>query len=235
MATTPPRKTVRKATSKVPETAAPAELRIKRSGLRVGILSLLSLGLYQLYWFHITRKQLNQELGEAATFNTVPVWLQTFGPGLLFILAIPLLFVLVGFLLFPVALVLSVALWYGLIKDLSVVRQRAGLSEISPGLYIVGYVALSMFFGAGVVIMAVLASNLNEYRDTQTSGKAQEAPYTSSEILVSVAGVLLGLLLIGLLIVASLAGAFDDKKDSDSFFNDSNKPSSDRNFNTDAY
>lgn len=195
-------------------------LAVKRSGLRVGLLTIVSLGLYQLYWFYVTRQRLDEELGADRAVKYSP-GLQTFGPLLVAVIgtivSIPLMLILVGFILLPVAIiaavVVGVLVWYYLMVDLNKLRRKAGLSEFSIGLYILGYVVLGMInlgFTSGAVIMnIILNQNVNEYLDKSTNGKAVEAPYTSGEILVSVIGALLIIAMIILFIILAAAGVFD--------------------------
>lgn len=165
---------------------------VKRSAIRVVVLSLISLGIYQLYWFYITRQQLNAELGAKRSLARHSVAMQTFGPPLLGLFSVPLVFVFVGIVLLPVAIGLEVAVWYYLVKDISRLREDAKLSPIQPGLYVVGYIALSLLAsGVGLVMLGLAAANLNEYWDKVSRGKAVEARYTAAEIIVSTIGLVL--------------------------------------------
>jgi hypothetical protein len=92
--------------------AVAGELAIKRSGWRVTLCSIASLGVYSFYWFYQYRKRMNAEFArkdEAA--------LHTAG------LMVPFLNYYIVYLL-----------W----KDISDARQRVGLSEIPVVAYVVG-------------------------------------------------------------------------------------------------
>lgn len=184
---------------------------MKRSAIRVVVLSLVSLGLYQLYWFYITRQQLNAELGAKRSLARHGVAMQTFGPLVLGLISIPLVFVFVGIVLLPVAIGLQVAVWYYLLKDISRVREGAKLSPIQPGLYVVGYIVLSLLAsGIGLAMLGVAASNLNEYWDKTSRGKAVEARYTPAEIIVSTIGIVLTVIaVIAAILVAIITNSGD--------------------------
>lgn len=196
------------ARSKTKTPAQPKEKMIKRSVLRVLVLTFVSFGLYALYWFYVTRVQLNEALGEKASLRGIgPVW-QTLGPSLVFLAAIPLTFVLVGLLLFPVAIVLSIVVWYYLIKDINQVRESVDLEATPPALYVLGYVVLSFMSPFNLGLIGLLAYQLNEAWDKRLKGRAKEAPYTTGEIIVSVAGVALFLLLfLGIFVIALIGTA----------------------------
>lgn len=178
-----------KTTRKTP--AKPKERPIKRSVLRVLVLTFVSLGLYSLYWFYVIRKQLNAELGDTASLTGVSPLLQAIGPALLVLVAIPLVLVLVGLLLLPVAIALSVAVWYYLIKDINRLRESVELETTPPALYILGYIVLSFMSPANLAMTGLLAYQLNEAWDKRTKGTAREASYTAGEIIVSLSGVVL--------------------------------------------
>jgi hypothetical protein len=211
MATTP--------AATAPAASAEPELRVKRSAVRVVVLLIVSLGLYNLYWFYVTRKQLNAELGEERSLPQYGPGLQTFAPLLIAAVGVPisivLMFFIVGFLLLPLvligAIVASVVAWYFLLKDISTLRVREGLGEISPGLYILGYIALN-FVSVGVAMNGVVAYNLNEYWDKKTGGRAKEAPYTGGEIAVSVAGAVLFVLMFVAIFVLGIIGAIAEEE-----------------------
>ncbi len=101
-------------------------LAIKRSVVRALGFGVLSFGLYNFYWFNVTRKEVSRELGtddDAA--------LQTAG------------------LLVPV---LNWVITYWLWRDINRLRARAGLSEFSIPLYLVlSILGLAVIFYALVV------------------------------------------------------------------------------------
>lgn len=204
-------KTIAKSKSK-PARKAPAkapsnDLQIKRSVLRVLILTFISFGFYSLYWFYVTRQQLNEALGDRVSLSGVSPLLQAIGPMLLFILAVPLLFILIGFLLIPVAIVFSIVVWYYLIKDINQARESVRLEATPPVLYILGYVVLSFMSPFNLGVIGLLAYQLNEAWDKQTKGKATEAPYTPGEIIVSAAGIALFLVIFFAIFVIAILGA----------------------------
>jgi hypothetical protein len=123
------------APARTPAQAAPAApsaapggepLAIKRSVIRALGFGVLSFGLYNFYWFYVTRKEASRELGtddDAA--------LQTAG------------------LLVPV---LNWVITYWLWRDINRLRARVGLSEFSIPLYLVlSIIGLMVIFYALVV------------------------------------------------------------------------------------
>lgn len=189
-------------------------LAVKRSALRVIVLAVISLGLYNLYWFYITRAYLDKELGNERSLPQLGPALQTFGPLGLGLVAIPLMFILIGFALLLLVIIFSIVVWYYLIKDISRVRVKNGLSEISPGLYILGYIVLNMAFGAGVAILGLMQANLNEFWDKRTGGSATEARYGAGEIVVSVTGLILLVLLVVFIVIVSVIAGIQDSRES---------------------
>ena len=131
------------------------ELAIKRGVGRVIGFSILSFGIYTYYWFYVTRKQLNSELG-----STDDAGLYTAG------------------LLVPI---LNIIITYWLWRDLNVLRQGSGLPEFNVILWLV----LSMFVPFAVlVIYPMVVNRLNEYWDVRTQGAAVTAPVTTGEKIV---------------------------------------------------
>lgn len=171
------------------------------------VLTFVSAGFYTFYWFYVIRKQLNEELGEKASLTGVSPLLQAIGPAAVFLVAIPLVLILVGLLLFPVAMVLSIVVWFYLIKDINQVRESVDLEVTPPVLYILGYVVLSLISPANLALIGLLAYQLNEAWDKRTKGAAREAAYTPAEIVVSLAGVIVVLLAFVLAIALAIIGA----------------------------
>ena len=184
--------------------AASRDLAIKRHWLRVVVLSVVSMGLYQAYWFYVTRRQLDAELGEERSLKTTPVLVQTLGPAVLFIISIPLVLLLIGIFGMIAAVIWGVAVWWYLIYDLNRLRERHKLDVQSPWLYVFGYAAASMISPAQLAVLGYLAHQLNEYWDVTTKGKATDAPYTGGEIAVSVVGLVLLVLVFILMILAAI-------------------------------
>jgi hypothetical protein len=160
--------------------AGPAvgELAIKRGLGRVIGFSVLSFGIYTYYWFYVTRKQLNSELG-----STDDAGLYTAG------------------LLVPI---LNVIITYWLWRDLNELRRRLGLPEFNVVLWIV----LAMFVPfAALVIYLMIVNRLNEYWDVRTQGAAVTAPVTSGEKIVIGIGIgiwaLLALIVIAIIVAVA--------------------------------
>jgi hypothetical protein len=188
----------------------PTTTAVKRSWIRVLLLSLVSLGLYQAYWFYVTRQQVDNELGEARTIKQSPL-LQLFAPAIIILVAFPLMLVLVGFLLIPVAIAIAIYIQYALIKDMSAAAEKIGSAEISVPLIVI----LQIFTGLGSL---VAQDGWNKYWDKKTNGKATDAKYTGGEIAVVAAGIGLFVLYIVLIVVLSIFGnsASDRLNDFDS-------------------
>jgi hypothetical protein len=146
---------------------------------RVIGFSILSFGLYTYYWFFVTRKQLNAELG-----STDDAGLYTAG------------------LLVPV---LNIVITYWLWRDIVLLRQRVGLPDFNVVLWIV----VSMFVPfAALIVYPMVVNRLNEYWDVRTGGAAVTAPVTSGEKIVLGVGVafwVIFLLIIAVAIIAALA------------------------------
>jgi hypothetical protein len=141
--------------------------------------SILSFGIYTYYWFFVTRKQLNGDLGS------------TDDPGLY-----------TAGLLVPI---LNVVITYWLWRDISLLRQRVGLPEFNVVLWIV----LAMFVPfAALIVYPMVVNQLNEYWDVRTGGVAVTAPVSSGEKIVLGVGAafwVIFLLIVAVAIVAALA------------------------------
>jgi hypothetical protein len=154
------------------------ELAIKRGVGRVIGFSILSVGIYTYYWFYVTRKQVNGELG-----STDDAGLYTAG------------------LLVPI---LNVIITYWLWRDIAMLRQRAGL----PDFNVVLWVVLSMFVpGAALVIYPMVVNRLNEYWDVRTGGAAVTAPVTTGEKVVVGLGIAFWALIVLLVVVVIIVAA----------------------------
>ncbi len=151
-------------------------MAVKRSYLRVIGFCALSLNVYRLYWFYVTRKQLSRELG-----TNDRAGLQTVG------LAVPIL-------------TYFIAHW--LWRDISLLRQRVGLPGFDVAPYTAGNVVAS-FFSLKFVVYLLIQEKLNNYYDRSRGGQAPDAPYTAGEIAVVVIpfvlffGGLIALIIIG--------------------------------------
>jgi hypothetical protein len=154
------------------------ELAIKRGVGRVIGFSILSFGIYTYYWFYVTRKQLNSELG-----STDDAGLYTAG------------------LLVPI---LNIIITYWLWRDLNALRQRVGLPEFNVILWLV----LSMFVPFAVlVIYPMVVNRLNEYWDVRTQGAAVTAPVTTGEKVVVGIGLAIWALFALIIIIAIVVAA----------------------------
>ncbi|HVE69309.1 MAG TPA: DUF4234 domain-containing protein [Solirubrobacteraceae bacterium] len=152
------------------------ELAIKRGVGRVIGFSILSFGIYTYYWFYVTRKQVNGEIG-----STDDAGLYTAG------------------LLVPI---LNVVITYWLWRDIALLRQRAGLPDFNVVLWLV----LTMFVPfAALAIYPMVVNRLNEYWDVRTGGAAVTAPVTSGEKIVLGIGIALWALFTLIVVVAIVA------------------------------
>ena len=142
----------------------PGEQAVRRSHLRVIGFSLLSFGIYTLYWFYVTRKQISRELG-----TNDRAGLQTLG---------------------QIVPILNFFIAYWLWRDISRLRAGTGLSELPLGPYVAGNV-IGSFFGLNWIVYILVLDKLNEYYDRTRGGRAEDAPITAGEIAVTLIGVVL--------------------------------------------
>lgn len=118
---------------------------------RAVLFSILSFGIWTIWWFYVSRKRLDQELGHGrddAALHTL------------------LLFV-------PIASFFSM---YWLWRDLDLLRRQQGLQEIP----VVVYVVLAVI-GLNVVSFVLALPNFNEYWGRRSGGQATDAPVTTGE------------------------------------------------------
>jgi len=158
----------------------PEDMAVRRSYLRVVGFSILSVGLYTLYWFYVTRKQLSRELG-----TNDQAELQTAGN-------------------FVPILNFFIAHW--LWRDISLLRQRVGLPGFDVAPYTAGNVVGSLF-GLQFVVYLLIQEKLNNYYDHSRGGRAPDAPYTAGEIAVVVIPLLLFAGLFALIIILAAVDA----------------------------
>ncbi len=157
--------------------ASTADLAVKRSVVRVIVLSILSVGLYGFYWFYVTRQQVTEEVG-----GNDAVGLQTVG------------------LLVPI---LNWFIIYWLWRDINKLRTKETGQSFPVGLFLV----LSILFGiAAIVIYPLVVSYLNEYWDKKTGGQATNAPVSGGEIAVVVVGLLLAVVW-GVVLASTISSA----------------------------
>ncbi len=166
-----------------PPSVGPEDMPVRRSYLRIVGFSALSIGLYTLYWFYVTRKQLSRELG-----TNDRAGLQTAGN-------------------FVPILNYFIAHW--LWRDISLLRQRVGLPGFDVAPYTAGNVVGSLF-GLQFIVYLLIQEKLNNYYDRSRGGRAPDAPYTAGEIAVVVIPLLLFAGLIALVIILAAAGAAGD-------------------------
>jgi hypothetical protein len=154
---------------------------IKRPLGRVVGFSILSFGIYTFYWFYVTRKQLNSEMG-----STEDAGLYTAG------------------LLVPI---LNIIIAYWLWRDLDNLRRRVGLPEFNVVLWVV----LAAFVPfASIVIYCMVVNRLNEYWDVRTQGRAAIAPVAGGEKIIVGIGIAfwaLWVLIIVAIIIAAAASS----------------------------
>lgn len=172
-------------------TNAKGNLAVKRSVARVIVLYILTLGLYGLYWFYVSREQVTKELGT----NDSAGW-QTVG------LIVP---------------ILNFFIYYWLLRDIDVLQRKARLDGFSAGGYLSIIIAASLLswipiFGwalaiGAVVIMGLVVAKLNEYWDTKTNGKATEAPIAGGEVAVIAIGVAFWAAMILLVTLGAFSGS----------------------------
>lgn len=162
-------------------------LAVKRSVARVVLLSILTMGLYGLYWFYATRVQMTKELGTEDNAG----W-QTVG------LIVP---------------ILNWFIIYWLWRDIDKAQKKAGLDGFSAGGFLGVVIAAQLlgwipFLGwalaiGAIVVYCLVVSKVNEYWDKQTGNKATEAPLKGGEAVV----VIIGVALLILTIIAAATGA----------------------------
>lgn len=155
---------------------------LKRPIGRQILLFILSFGLWGFYWFYDTRKKLDAELGKPddAAVKTACMLIPIYN------------------------LVLIYQLW----EDLNQLRTRSfGLPEYNSAVLLI--VAVLVPFGVFYSYPKV-ATELNQYWDVRTQGRATEAPVTSIEkILAGIGAAILALyvLVIVIVIIAAAAGS----------------------------
>jgi hypothetical protein len=154
------------------------EMAIKRGVGRVIGFTLLSPVIYPYYWFFVTRKQLNSELG-----STDDAGLYTAG------------------LLVPI---LNIIIIYWLWRDIDALRRRVGMPEINVILWLV----LSAFVPfAAIVFYPMIVNRLNEYWDVRTQGAAITAPVTSGEKIAVAIGAAFWALFVLIIVAIVIAAA----------------------------
>lgn len=148
---------------------------------RVIGFSVLSLGLYGVWWLYTVRGQLDQQLGDGrddATMHTLGLFVP----------------------------ILNWFVVYWLWRDLNFLRTRVGLPPFELTGYLIGSI-----LGLSFVFFPLVANQLEEYWDRSTSGMAGYAPVTGGEKAVVAAGVaiwaLFLLLFIALLVLVVIAGS----------------------------
>ena len=166
------------------------EVGVKRSVLRVLILSIITFGIYGFFWFYTYRNLVSKHLGTQDNAG-----LQTVG------LIVP---------------ILNLFIIYWLWRDIDKLQKKAGLPGFSAGGYLAVVVAAMLLgwipiFGwalvvAEIVIYFLVLTKLNQYFDKQSGGKATEAKFTGGEIVVTLIGVGLAALLLVTGVIGTLVG-----------------------------
>lgn len=159
------------------KSSTPAKpVEVKRSVLRVLLLSLISGGLYGLYWFYVTRQAVTAEVK-----GDDQVGLQTVG------LIVP---------------ILNIFIIYWLFRDIDILHRKAGLQGFPALWFVLGPVIgafipfINIFVGiASVVLYGLVIMYLNQYWDKSTNGKATNAKFSGGEIAVTVGGLILNIIL----------------------------------------
>ncbi|MDP9211697.1 MAG: DUF4234 domain-containing protein, partial [bacterium] len=163
-----------------------------------------SVGLYNLYWFYVTRKAVDEELGDERALKQTP-GLQLFGPIGLGIIGALLSIVLIGIPILIAAGILAIVVYYYLLKDISALRVKAGLPGFPAVWFVLGPIIAGVVLAfipplnllaslAAFVIYGIVVNKLNEYWDKKTSGAATSAQFTGGEAGVVVGGLVLGII-----------------------------------------
>ena len=184
-------------------------LNIKRGVFRVLGFSLITSNLYYLYWFYVTRQQLNRELKSSdnsalQTVGLIVPILQTFIMYWLYrdinklrVTQKQPIFPAVWYAVLPTAL-LGAGVLLLFITIFGAAGQAAGGDigdAISGGIIGLLLVILTVVAGAilYLVFWGIAISKLNEFWDKRTSGKAQSAKFEKGEIAVIIVGVILAI------------------------------------------
>ena len=141
---------------------------VKRSMERCWGFTLLSFGIYGPYWVYVTRKLLDRELQQGRDDAAF----HTVG------IFVP---------------ILNFFVTYWIWRDIDRLRQALGLPRFEVGVY----VGLTVIGGAPVTYSLVL-NRLNEYWDHRSQGWARDAPVTTGETIVVIAGAILWLTFVGM-------------------------------------
>lgn len=152
--------------------------RVKRSMGRCWGFTLLSFGIYGPYWVYVTRKLLDAELQHGRDDAAF----HTVG------MFVP---------------VLNFFVTYWIWRDIDRLRQALGLPRFEVGVF----VGLTVIGGAPVTYSLVL-NKLNEYWDHRSQGWATDAPVTTGEKIVVIAGAVFWLTFVGaflLVLILTLA------------------------------
>ncbi len=186
--------------------------RIKRSVLRVLGLNILTSGLYNFYWFFVTKNQLKRELknDQHVGWQTVGLIVPILQAFILYWMyrdinrvrdaeklpAFPAVwYVVVPYVLIAVALVIGVG---AIVSIAGAIGAGAnGHGDTATGLagagLITGLFALLTLALAGIlefVFLGLAVSKLNQYWDSRTGGQAAAAGWGKGEIAVVVVGLL---------------------------------------------
>lgn len=172
--------------------------RVKRNAFRSIGLSLL-IGIYQFYWFYVTREIVTNEVG-----GKDRVGLQTLGT------AVPILNIWIAYWLLrdidklvrsqkrpgfsPMSYVLTPTLLLVFSTLLLIPGIVLTVVDVSPISIIIIVVAAAGLF-AGIIVAyvfwALAIGHLNRYWDLKSKGRAEEADYSTGELVVIAVGLVL--------------------------------------------
>lgn len=186
--------------------------KIKRSVLRVLGLSLITSGIYNFYWFFVTKNQLKRELknDQHIGWQTVGLIVPVLNVFILYWLyrdinraratqKLPV-FAAVWYVLIPIILIIlafvigagAIVSIIGAIGSAANSQNDAALGLVGAGV-ITGIFAILILAVAGIlqyVFIGLAISKLNQFWDKRTSGKAEAAGWGKGEIAVIIVGVL---------------------------------------------
>lgn len=179
---------------------------------------ILSLGIYQFYWFYTVRTQINtlRRLPDSWRTNA----LRQLVAAIILIVAYSVFDAygqrVVAFVLFALASVIL----YWLYRDISQARETVKLSGFPASVYAFAATPLFLVYAfrigstslqnisdvvgilADLIFFGVVVYKLNQYLDTSSKGAAREAKLGVGEIVIMVLGsMLIGLIVLGTVIV----------------------------------
>lgn len=186
--------------------------RIKRSVLRVIGLSIITSGFYNFYWFFVTKNQLKRELkgDQHVGWQTVGMVVPILQAFILYWLyrdinrvrateKLPLLpavwYVVIPLILAALGLIIGIGAFISILGAVGSGlndQSKAALGLAGAGV-VSGLFAVLILLVSGIlqyVFLGLAISQLNQYWDKRTGGKAAGAGWGKGEIAVVVIGVL---------------------------------------------